>query len=511
MALVSGLVVTPIIVGALGTEQFGIWALIGSILGFIGLLDLGIGPSLIRFAAEQRGRDARGGDERSSPRRRSRSTSCWRSLTTLARSRARLGAPARRRDLGSVRARGADRVVLSVGSFADRAFPLGLFGYLLAGQQRYDVLNIGNLLGAVLYFGLAVVVLYVADGGLVALALITVVATAFRLLLPAVLAAARAAGAARRTEPRDRASGEGAPQLQLAQHADPGRVEGRRLDRRDRRRRHLRQRRGGRLRDSCQALRARVRRRDRLDHASLPAPVRARGRRRHESARSGTSTPVCASASPSSSPSGCRSSSAGPLPRGVAAGRLRRLDRRADARDPDGQPALRAARPPAGAVPRRARPAHPPGVARARDRGRESAAFDRPRPVGRALGRRGRHPRHRGRLGRRSSCPICSAASRRSRCAASQRRGCARSGWAPWRRSRPCSCPDESSTSTRSRSSSGSACSGWRSSAHWSGASRCASPSGGRSAMRSAAARRRSSSVRPVASVGRPQICRAFS
>ena len=56
--LVSGLVVTPIIVGALGTEQFGIWALIGSILGFIGLLDLGIGPSVIRFAAEQRGRDA---------------------------------------------------------------------------------------------------------------------------------------------------------------------------------------------------------------------------------------------------------------------------------------------------------------------------------------------------------------------------------------------------------------------------------------------------------------------
>ena len=57
--LVSGLVVTPIILGALGTEQFGIWALIGSILGFIGLLDFGIGPSVIRFAAEQRGRGAR--------------------------------------------------------------------------------------------------------------------------------------------------------------------------------------------------------------------------------------------------------------------------------------------------------------------------------------------------------------------------------------------------------------------------------------------------------------------
>ena len=78
-------------VRALGTEQFGIWALIGSILGFIGLLDLGIGPSLIRFAAEQRGRDDARGDERarldgvrdlpraglSSRRRCSRSLLAW--------------------------------------------------------------------------------------------------------------------------------------------------------------------------------------------------------------------------------------------------------------------------------------------------------------------------------------------------------------------------------------------------------------------------------------------------
>jgi O-antigen/teichoic acid export membrane protein len=63
-------------------------------------------------------------------------------------------------------------------------FPVGLFSYLLAGQQRYDVLNIGNLLGSFLYFGLAVIVLYVGDGGLVALAVITAIVTAFRLFLP---------------------------------------------------------------------------------------------------------------------------------------------------------------------------------------------------------------------------------------------------------------------------------------------------------------------------------------
>ena len=56
VTIVSGLLLTPIVVGALGTEQYGVWAVIGSVLAFIGLLDLGIGPSVIRFSAEQRGR-----------------------------------------------------------------------------------------------------------------------------------------------------------------------------------------------------------------------------------------------------------------------------------------------------------------------------------------------------------------------------------------------------------------------------------------------------------------------
>ena len=109
-------------------------------------------------------------------------------------------------------------------------FPVGLFGFLLAGQQRYDVLNIGNLLGAVLYFVLAVVVLYVADGGLVALALITVVVTAFRLLLPLFWLKRELPELRLRRTLVTRSPGEGAAQLQLPQHADPGRVEGRRLD-----------------------------------------------------------------------------------------------------------------------------------------------------------------------------------------------------------------------------------------------------------------------------------------
>lgn len=180
--LISGLVITPIILGALGTEQFGIWALIGSILGFIGLLDFGIGPSVIRFAAEQRGRGARGETSALT----STALAIYLGLAVVSVLLALLLAILLPHvvDVSAQNERAAQiAVLLSVGTFVLR-FPLGLFGYVLAGQQRYDVLNIANLLGAVLYFGLAVLVLYVADGRIVALALITIVVTAFRLLLP---------------------------------------------------------------------------------------------------------------------------------------------------------------------------------------------------------------------------------------------------------------------------------------------------------------------------------------
>lgn len=180
--LASGLVVTPIIVGALGTEQFGIWALIGSILGFIGLLDLGIGPSVIRFAAEQRGRGVR--DETSELTSTAFAIYLVLTLVTMVLAVVLAWLLPLAVEISDQHVRAAQlAVVISIGTFVLR-FPVGLFSYLLAGQQRYDVLNIGNLLGAVLYFGLAVAILYVADGGLVALALITVAVAAVRLLLP---------------------------------------------------------------------------------------------------------------------------------------------------------------------------------------------------------------------------------------------------------------------------------------------------------------------------------------
>jgi len=46
------LFLTPYIVNRLGVERYGIWALLTSLVGYIGFLDLGIGGSYVRYIAE---------------------------------------------------------------------------------------------------------------------------------------------------------------------------------------------------------------------------------------------------------------------------------------------------------------------------------------------------------------------------------------------------------------------------------------------------------------------------
>ncbi|RCU45156.1 polysaccharide biosynthesis protein [Corallincola holothuriorum] len=44
-------VMTPIVVRSLGNYDYGIWEIIGSVLGYMGMLDLGLKPTISRFAA----------------------------------------------------------------------------------------------------------------------------------------------------------------------------------------------------------------------------------------------------------------------------------------------------------------------------------------------------------------------------------------------------------------------------------------------------------------------------
>ena len=46
---------TPIMLRELGTEDFGLWTLVFSVLGFFSLLDLGLNVSAVKYVAECRG------------------------------------------------------------------------------------------------------------------------------------------------------------------------------------------------------------------------------------------------------------------------------------------------------------------------------------------------------------------------------------------------------------------------------------------------------------------------
>lgn len=57
LSIVAGLILTPVIVHAVGHAGYGAWAVIGSITVFLRILDFGLGPALTRFSAYYRSRD----------------------------------------------------------------------------------------------------------------------------------------------------------------------------------------------------------------------------------------------------------------------------------------------------------------------------------------------------------------------------------------------------------------------------------------------------------------------
>jgi len=52
-------IMSPVIIRALGNRDYGLWELVMSVIGYMGLLDLGIGPALVRFVSVADGKEDR--------------------------------------------------------------------------------------------------------------------------------------------------------------------------------------------------------------------------------------------------------------------------------------------------------------------------------------------------------------------------------------------------------------------------------------------------------------------
>jgi O-antigen/teichoic acid export membrane protein len=180
-AIASGLVVTPIVIHSIGKSAFGVWTFIGALTIYLSVLDFGVGPSIVRFGAEARGRGA--SDELNSIASTGLAMYAAIGLVTLPIGVAvawlvpwASGAPHHLYWDARV------ATLLVVVSLAAR-FPLGLFNNLLVAQQRWDLQNLANFVSTTLY-AVLVGVLMPFYGGLVLLGALTLGTTLLRLLLP---------------------------------------------------------------------------------------------------------------------------------------------------------------------------------------------------------------------------------------------------------------------------------------------------------------------------------------
>lgn len=169
--IVVGIFLSPYILHHLGDEAFGLWVLIFAITGYYGLFDLGIRSSIVRYVAKH---SAKGENEELS-----------RLINTAFFTYSAIGAVAILVTItvsyyaGAIfRIPGnsvalARWLLLMVGSAVALGFPLGIFGGILEGLQRFYVLNFNSMISTLVRASLIVIALR-HGRGLLTVALITV-------------------------------------------------------------------------------------------------------------------------------------------------------------------------------------------------------------------------------------------------------------------------------------------------------------------------------------------------
>lgn len=168
-AAVSSFFLTPFIVHRLGQDVYGTWALLGSLVGYLGLLDFGVRGAVMRFIAQAHAK----GDHLES----GRFASAGMFLFSVSSAVAVAGGVIIALALPHLFSIGPEllgiaqlAVILSAGTIA-LAFINGVFAGIVTGRQRFDLRNAVELaveVGRVV----AVIVALRAGHGLVALAAI---------------------------------------------------------------------------------------------------------------------------------------------------------------------------------------------------------------------------------------------------------------------------------------------------------------------------------------------------
>jgi len=162
-----GFLVTPVMVHVLGDRDYGLWVTVFSFTGYFGLIDQGIRPSLVRYVSRDHARGDHEGLERTISSALALFTIAG--VITLIVTLVVATQFHRWFSVSTVSGRELFEVVLLAGASVAFGFPLGVFGAVLSGLQRYDL---GNAIGVGIGIlrALAFVLVLRTGGGLVELA-----------------------------------------------------------------------------------------------------------------------------------------------------------------------------------------------------------------------------------------------------------------------------------------------------------------------------------------------------
>ena len=152
----------PYILGRLGDAQFGLWVVVASVGGYFSLFELGVGGSVVKTVAEHRERGDR--EELNALVSAGFVVFLGSGVAVVALTLAVAVwadrfldvAPA---DFGSLRT-----LILVVGLHAALALPLRIFERVLAGYQRFDLVNVGKAALVLVGAGLTVLALEMGYG-----------------------------------------------------------------------------------------------------------------------------------------------------------------------------------------------------------------------------------------------------------------------------------------------------------------------------------------------------------
>lgn len=180
--VISGLIITPILISYLGKEGYGVWALAGSIIGYLAILDLGVSSSLSRFVAKYNAKEDMEGLSRiltTSLFLYSISVLVIVSIILLISSQfsSFFNLSEKYRQIGST-------LILLIGLGTAISLPLRMGQGIFQGIHRFDLVYLFRMMGVI--FRLAMIILfffYWKKGNLLLLAYISIAAT----LLPNII------------------------------------------------------------------------------------------------------------------------------------------------------------------------------------------------------------------------------------------------------------------------------------------------------------------------------------